>query len=172
MARISENEAGSKNMLAFLDMLAFSEIGEDMLADPLADDGYRILVGSTPGNVWVFTDYDNHPFHKRNAIQYSDGVYSSAAGRYQILQRFWPHYRDQLGLDDISPVNQDRYVLQPIAEQGATKAVHGGQLKTAIERCRNIWASLPGAGYNQREHSYDRLERAFVAAGGILWNEM
>ncbi|EHX8191626.1 head completion/stabilization protein [Escherichia coli] len=37
----------------------------------------------------------------------------------------------------------------------------------AISRCRNIWASLPGAGYGQREHSLEKLVTVWRTAGGV-----
>nr|WP_077891907.1 hypothetical protein [Escherichia coli] len=33
--------------------------------------------------------------------------------------------------------------------------------------CRNIWASLPGAGYGQREHSLEKLVTVWRTAGGV-----
>ena len=36
----------------------------------------------------------------------------------------------------------------------------------AIDRCSNIWASLPGAGYGQFEHKADSLIAKFKEAGG------
>ena len=32
-----------------------------------------------------------------------------------------------------------------------------GDIRQAIDRCSNIWASLPGAGYGQFEHKVDSL---------------
>ena len=32
-----------------------------------------------------------------------------------------------------------------------------GDIRRAIDRCSNIWASLPGAGYGQFEHMADSL---------------
>ena len=32
-----------------------------------------------------------------------------------------------------------------------------GDIRQAIDRCSNIWASLPGAGYGQSEHKADSL---------------
>ena len=32
-----------------------------------------------------------------------------------------------------------------------------GDIRQAIDRCSNIWASLPGAGYGQFEHQADSL---------------
>lgn len=45
MARISAAEAGSPNHLAYLDMLAYTELGRDLLEK--SDDGYNVIVGST-----------------------------------------------------------------------------------------------------------------------------
>ena len=33
-----------------------------------------------------------------------------------------------------------------------------GDIRQAIDRCSNIWASLPGAGYGQFEHKADSLD--------------
>ena len=46
MPRITAQQAGGQNRCAFLDMLAASEIGAALLAE--TDDGYNVLVGSTP----------------------------------------------------------------------------------------------------------------------------
>ena len=32
-----------------------------------------------------------------------------------------------------------------------------GDIRQAVDRCSNIWASLPGAGYGQFEHKADSL---------------
>ena len=34
-------------------------------------------------------------------------------------------------------------------------------IRQAIDRCNNIWASLPGAGYGQFEHKADNLIAKF-----------
>ncbi len=36
-----------------------------------------------------------------------------------------------------------------------------GDIRQAIDRCSNIWASLPGAGYGQFEHKADSLIAKF-----------
>ena len=38
----------------------------------------------------------------------------------------------------------------------------------AIDRCSNIWASPPGAGYGQFEHKADSLIAKFKEAGGTV----
>ena len=37
-----------------------------------------------------------------------------------------------------------------------------GDIRQAIDRCSNIWASLPGAGYGQFEHKADSSTAKFV----------
>ena len=43
-----------------------------------------------------------------------------------------------------------------------------GDIRQAPDRCSNIWASLPGAGYGQFEHKADSLIAKFKEAGGTV----
>ena len=54
-------------------------------------------------------------------------------------------YRKQLGLKDFSPKSQDAVALQQIKERGALPMIDRGDIRQAIDRCSNIWASLPEA---------------------------
>ncbi|MFM9270931.1 glycoside hydrolase [Halomonas elongata] len=167
MPRISPAAAGGRNVCAFLDTIAHAEIGPEMLA--MSDDGYDVLVGSLPGDLHLFAEYADHPLpNDGDAIEYAPGVWSTAAGRYQILNTYWPHYKRQLGLSDFGPVSQDRYAIQQIREQRALPLIQSGRFSRAVEACSNIWASLPGAGYGQREHEVETLVRVYVKAGGRL----
>ena len=47
--------------------------------------------------------------------------------------------------------------MQRIKERGALPMIDRGDIRQAIDRCSNIWASLPGAGYGQFEHKADNL---------------
>lgn len=155
------------NITAFLDMLAVAEIGYELMAVPEAHDGYKVLVGSTPAQPLVFVNYQAHPLVGQ-PIQYAPGVYSTAAGRYQILDTFWPHYKRQLSLPDFSPESQDAYAIQQIREQDAYDPLLRGDLRTAIGRCANIWASLPGNSYGQHTHEYAYLRGVFEREGGSV----
>ena len=42
--------------------------------------------------------------------------------------------------------------MQQIKERGALPMIDRGDIRQAIDRCSNIWASLPGAGYDWFEH--------------------
>jgi len=156
-AAIKPEDAG-KNVVPFLDMIAYSEIGPRLLAE--SDDGYNVLVGGE-----LFDSYADHP---RKVIEVRPGLRSSAAGRYQILSRYWDHYRIQLQLPDFGPLSQDRYAIQQLKEQRALRLIEAGLFDNAVAKCANIWASLPGAGYGQRENKIERLRNAYLAAGGEL----
>lgn len=58
MARISAQEAGGQNVVAFLDMIAFSE-GTSRIG---SQDGYDVIVTGIDGKPETFTSYLNHPF--------------------------------------------------------------------------------------------------------------
>lgn len=155
MPAISEKEAGGKNVLAFLDLIAHSE-GTTRFG---SQDGYNVIVGGT-----TFNDYHDHP---RQLISLPKlGIKSTAAGRYQLLARYWDAYRKQLKLQEFSPINQDRVALQQIKERRALDDIKAGRISQAVEKCRNIWASFPGAGYGQHEHKLENLIAAYKKAGG------
>lgn len=160
MARISAAQAGGTNVLAFLDMLAWSE-GTDRPGQATHDQGYDVIVGGA-----LFTGYADHP---RKLIPLPKlGIKSTAAGRYQLLSRYFDAYKRQLGLPDFSPASQDKIALQQIRERRALLDIQAGRIPDAIAKCRNIWASLPGAGYGQLEHKLDDLIDHYLAAGGVL----
>ncbi|WP_455275142.1 glycoside hydrolase family 24 protein [Ralstonia thomasii] len=151
------------NRSAFLDMIAVSELGRQLLTE--SDNGYNVIVGSTPDAPILFNSYADHP---RRLVQIRPGLSSTAAGRYQLLERYFDVYKRLLGLSDFSPASQDAIALQQIRERGALPMVDVGRFDDAVTRVRNIWASLPGAGYGQNEHSMEHLRAAYVAAGGVL----
>ena len=55
--------------------------------------------------------------------------------------------------------------MQQIKERGALPMIDRGDIRQAPDRCSNIWASLPGAGYGQFEHKADSLIAKFKEAG-------
>jgi len=150
----------TQNEQAFLDMIAHSEIGSALLA--LSDNGYNVLVGSTPSKPLLFTSYAAHP------RIYNAQTNSTAAGRYQLLYRYWFAYSQSLGLPDFSPSSQDAIALQQIKECKALDDINAGRFETAVSKCARIWASLPGARYGQHENSLAGLEQVYLSAGGVL----
>lgn len=162
MPRITAEQAGGTNVCAFLDMLAVSEIGAALLANPLTDSGYRVMVGSTSAKPLVFSSYATHPNVFNRATN------STAAGRYQLLNRYWVAYKAKLGLPDFSPLSQDLIAIQQIKERKAFALICAGHFAEAVCAVSNIWASLPGAGYGQHENDLASLQAAYIAAGGVV----
>lgn len=152
------------NLGAFLDMLGVSEIGRALIS--ASDDGYNVIVGSTIIHPNLFSSYADHP---RQLIHIGAHLESTAAGRYQILERNYDFYKAKLGLPDFSPSSQDRIAAQMISERpGAMEAITEGRFADAVAAVRNLWASLPGAGYLQHENQLADLQAAYTAAGGMV----
>ena len=145
----------SPNLKAFLDMIAVSEGTAGK-----GDDGYNVIVG---GN--LFEGYADHP---RKLVWIRPGLASTAAGRYQLLSRYYDAYKKQLNLPNFSPLSQDLIAVQQIKERGALQDIEKGYINVAIDKVKNIWASLPGAGYGQHENKVDKLITAYKDAGGTV----
>lgn len=159
MPSIDATTAGGPNVCAFLDMIAYSEIGEKLMA--VSEDGYNVIVGGS-----LFESYADHP---RKLVDLPRlGVKSTAAGRYQLLARYYDAYKAKLHLSDFSPLSQDLIAIQQLRETRALPLIMEGNLAGAINRCANIWASLPGAGYGQHENKLSDLQLAYLNAGGAL----
>ncbi|HGM4775201.1 TPA: glycoside hydrolase family 104 protein [Serratia marcescens] len=164
MARI----VTTPNLNAYLDTLRFSEIGATLLAR--SDDGYNVIVTGIDGKAETFSSYQDHPFvgGRPGKVFNSRGQRSTASGGYQFLIKDWGHYRASLGLPDFGPVSQDKWAIQLIRERGALADVNAGRIELALRKCRNIWASLPGAGYGQPEHKLEILLKKYISYGGVL----
>ena len=154
-ARISPEEAGGQNVVAFLDTIAFSE-GTAFRGD----DGYNVLVGGQ-----LFQGYVYHP---RELIHVRDDLYSTAAGRYQFLAHTWDDLASRLGLTDFSPVSQDKGAIELIRERDALDDIVAGRFVGAVAKCSTIWASFPGNNYGQRVQRISELAKTFTTAGGLL----
>ena len=143
---------------AFLDMLAWSE-GTDNGRQKTRNHGYDVIVGGE-----LFTDYSDHPqtchakpktqINRRRTLPASFPLVGC------LPQAAWP--------ERLSPKSQDAVALQQIKERGALPMIDRGDIRQAIDRCSNIWASLPGAGYGQFEHKADSLIAKFKEAGGTV----
>ena len=144
---------------AFLDMLAYSE-GTDNGRQPTNDHGYDVIVGGK-----LFYDYSKHP---GVYVKLNPRLTSSAAGRYQILEKFAKHYMRQLRLPDFGPDSQDKIAIQLIKECKALDDIYAGRIHRAVYKCRSRWASLPGAGYGQHEQKIEKLIEVFKKAGGTV----
>jgi muramidase (phage lysozyme) len=147
------------NRQAFLDMLAWSE-GTTTITE--SDNGYNVLVGSTPSHPLLFDSYADHPRILNAELD------STAAGRYQLLAKYFDAYKQLLKLSDFSPTSQDLIAVQQITERRAMADIAAGNIITAILKCSTIWASLPGAPYGQRQNKLSDLLAVYQKAGGSL----
>lgn len=155
------------NRTAMLTAIAMCELGPEILAQ--SDNGYNVIVGSLPGKLILMDNYRTHPNRLIQVKQKSGAVIpSTAAGRYQLLYRWFVPYSRMLKLPDFGPQSQDVIALTQIKERGALPDIDAGHIPAAVEKIRNIWASLPGAGYGQREHGLDYVLKAYQDAGGVL----
>jgi len=146
----------TNNLKAFLTMIAVSEGTAG-----IGDNGYNVIVGQA-----LFRSYADHP--RQRVFVKRINQYSTAAGRYQILAKYFDAYKKQLNLPDFSPDSQDKIAIQLIKECRALDDVNSGRFVQAVEKCRSRWASLPGAGYGQHENSLTALQSAYSRAGGTL----
>ena len=139
------NARNDPNVLKFLNLIARAEGTEKY--------GYNTAFGGD-----YFGDLSQHPNIKKNFKQTDGKVNSSgASGRYQFLNSTWNGVSKKYDLNDFGGVNQDLGAIALIAENGALKAVQGGNFKKAIDKLGNIWASFPSSPYKQHKRSYDYL---------------
>ncbi|MCE5212512.1 MAG: glycoside hydrolase family 104 protein [Deltaproteobacteria bacterium] len=145
----------TKNRKAFLDMIAWSE-GTSTI--PESDNGYNVLVGGK-----LFFTYNDHP---RQLVVINSKLKSTAAGRYQLLSRYYDYYKKLLKLDDFSAPSQDAIAIQQIKECRALDDVDAGNFERAVKKCSNIWASFPGNNYGQHQQKISALLAVYTEAGG------
>lgn len=151
------------NLKAFLDTIAVSELGAKLIS--LSDNGYNVVVGSTPDKPILFHSYTDHP---RQLVHLSPTLASTAAGRYQILARYFDVYKTQLKLPDFGHDSQDKIATQMITECHALSDVLAGNVASALTKCNSRWASLPGSSYGQHTNGTGTLVSAYQSAGGTL----
>jgi len=157
------------NLRAFLDTIAWAE-------GTAGANGYRTMFGGG-----LFDNYADHP---RIAHQFTDRagrrLWTTAAGRYQFMAvsplpsggttrvDTWDRVSRRLALPDFSPASQDAAATELIREQGALDDVRAGRFAGAVNKVRGVWASLPGAGYDQPERPFDQLASVYAGAGGAF----
>ena len=121
----------------------------------------EIMVMTSLSGGELFTDYSDHP-RKHHAKP------KTQINRRRTLPASFPLVgclRQRLKAS--LPKSQDAVALQQIG-RGALPMIDRGDIRRAIDRCSNIWASLPGAGYGQFEHKADSLIAKFKEAGGTV----
>lgn len=154
-------DMNTTNRQAFLRMLRVSE-------GTAGEGGYNALFG-WPAKGRTFYSYADHP---RRFFDYKDkagkAIKTSAAGAYQITATTFDDVAPRLGLSDFTPASQDAIALELIRQRGALGDIDAGRFESAVSKVRRVWASLPGAGYNQPERDITTLAQAYASAGGTF----
>ena len=114
-------------------MLAWSE-GTDNGRQKTRNHGYDVIVG---GSYLLITR------SPRKLVTLNPKLKSTGAGRYQLLSVGGMPTTGNLAWKT-SPKSQDAVALQQIRGRGALPMIDRGDIRQAIDRCSNIWASLPG----------------------------
>ena len=148
----------SPHLRAFLDLIAWSE-GTSLM--PGSDNGYNVLVGSTFDKPSLFKSYADHPRIKVTIERLH--IYSTAAGRYQIIVHTWDGLASLLGLKDFSPPNQDKACMQLLTQRHAIAPIESGDIAKAVFACNEEWASFPGEPYGQGAQKMPRLLAHYAA---------
>ena len=94
--------------------------------------GYDVIVGGE-----LFTDYSDHP---RKLVTLNPNSNQQAPDATSFFLLVGCHRKRSLALKDFSLKSQDAVALQ-IKERGALPMIDRGDIRQAIDRCRNIWAS-------------------------------
>jgi len=143
------------NVRAFLKAIRLGEGTSDA-------KGYQRIVGGGEFRVppWA------HPERPVYIPSISD--WSTAAGAYQFLAKTWKGLVKKYGFEDFSPASQDEAAVGLIAGRGALDDVLAGNIETAIWKCRQEWASLPGSAHGQRTEPLARVLAEYKANGGTI----
>lgn len=110
----------------------------------------------------VFEGFDQHPAVVSCAMSYNKQICSSAAGRYMFLEKIWNTIAQRLELYDFSPLNQDIAAIYLLREKKAIDDIKQGDLRAALEKTKNVWASLPGSPHKQPVKKYEDLKQVFA----------
>lgn len=146
----------SQNVKAFLDLIGYTE-GTDIA------HGYYTLYGSGK-----FNSLSKHP----NIVVKAGKFSSTAAGRYQILNRTWLPTANSLGLTDFSKLSQDMSAVYLIYKRGALNLLINGKFLEALFKCAPEWASFPkdktGVSYYppQKAKSVTKCQEFYKSRGG------
>jgi muramidase (phage lysozyme) len=132
---VSVDVTGSEYISAFLDTIAYSEG---------TNDQYNTMFTGK-----MFTSYAVHPGQKQcTTTRCSDG-----AGRYQLSLEAWNAKRIELNLQDFSPENQDKAVVQLLKDNQCTDWINsiGDEVtfNAALYCVNHLWLSLLGGPFGQ-----------------------
>lgn len=141
---------------SFLDVIAYAEgtYGDHGTGDK--EHGYKQCFAG-----YHFTSYKNHPMITITAFMGKKKLYSSAAGRYQLLDTTWTFIQKKLNLRNFGPIEQDIAALYLLDKQKAIPDILGNKLISAFKKTNKIWASFPGSPYGQPRKNMKILVKFF-----------
>ena len=132
---------------AFLDMLAWSE-GTDNGRQKTRNHGYDVIVGESC--YWLLRSPSQTCHARQNSI-------SLGAGRYSFFPVGGMPTASSLAWKTSLRKVRTLWHCNRLRSVALLPMIDRGDIRRAIDRCSNIWASLPGAGYGQFEHKADSL---------------
>ena len=158
----TENEAGARNVAAFLDMIARAEGG-----------AWNALFGY-PMAGRTFASFADHPrvrFYEKadEFIHNGRRDYTTAAGMYQETATTFDRLSRKLGTQGFAPAVQIAHATELIREQGALSDVRAGRFTEALRKVAPIWASLPENIHKQPgQKTVAQVQAMYTNAGGVL----
>ena len=142
-------ERQTPEVRAYLDLVALKEVNKSLNADGsptgyLERNGVRGSMGFMPES--AIADNGTLP---RDELRYN-------VGRYQMKQVDVDDMRARYDkkIDDFSPESQDRIAVAKMQYRGVTEPLENGDIRTAIKKGGQEWASLPGSPYGQVQQGY------------------
>ena len=150
--------SAEKNLSAFLMLI---RNGESSLDDDLA---FTMLFGGSHFD----NGFVDHPRTIITVMTAKGPLRSDAAGAFQILSKTWDWVNTHLHLPDFSRASQIKAAIWLITYRGGYPAAIAGDVKTAIDKCKLEWASLPGSTYGQPTQAYSDALQVYSQYGGTL----
>jgi peptidoglycan hydrolase-like protein with peptidoglycan-binding domain len=134
---------------AYLDLVAWKEVSQSLNADG-SPSGYRERNG-VPGSRGLMPESaiaDNGKL-PTDELRYN-------VGRYQMKQVDVDDMRKRYDakIDDFSPESQDRIAVAKMKYRGVMSELQEGDIRGAIKKGGQEWASLPGSPYGQVQKGY------------------
>jgi Putative peptidoglycan binding domain len=134
---------------AYLDLVALKEVNKSLNADGsptgyLERNGVKGSMGFMPQS--AIADNGTLP---RDELRYN-------VGRYQMKQVDVDDMRARYDkkIDDFSPESQDRIAVAKMKYRGVMEPLETGDIRSAIKKGGQEWASLPGSPYGQVQSGY------------------
>ena len=127
---VTDEEAlKNKNVQAFLRAIRAGESSQDASA-------YNMVVfGGT------FSDMSTHP-NIRKPLPNNPRDYTTAAGAYQITYTTWKWLKVLAGVNDFTPLSQDKMAVAYLRKLGALKDIVDGNYNAAIQKSSKVWEAI------------------------------